>query len=391
MKSAANGVESGQDAWRTIDFQLRDGETCMTNPHNDPVPSLKRRWLVVASLCTSAVALMLSASVRADDITLTETGSTLLYPLFNTWVAAYTKSHPGVRITTASTGSEAGIGEAIAGKVRIGASDAYMSDSDARQHPQIITVALAIAAQTINYNLPGLNATSIKLDGPALAAIYTGAVVEWDAPQIAALNPGVALPHHSIVPIHRADGSGDTFVFTQFLSFSTPSWEGDRGYGTTIKWPSAPSSASAVGNTGMVQSIQATPYSIGYVGISFTDSIAGAKLGTAALKNGAGEFVLPSKDTITAGAASLGSRTPADERLSLVFAPASGSYPMVNYEYAVVSTQQPDPKTASAVRRFLLWSIVPSETKEAYLDTVHFIPLPPHTWELSQAQIQSIK
>jgi phosphate transport system substrate-binding protein len=101
--------------------------------------------------------------------------------------------------------------------------------------------------------------------------------------------------------------------------------------------------------------------------------------------------VLPTRDTITAGAASLGPRTPADERLSLVYAPASGAYPLVNYEYAVVSTKQPDPTTAAALRRFLLWSIVPSETNEAYLDTVHFIPLPPHTWELSQAQIQSIK
>jgi len=266
-----------------------------------------------------------------------------------------------------------------------------MSDAEMRQHPQIINVPLAIAAQTVNYNVPGLNATHLKLDGAVLAGIYSGTIRTWDAPQIAALNPGVALPHHPIVPVHRAEGSGDTFVFTQFLSFATDDWENAIGYGTTISWPNVAGSTTATGNAGMVQTLQSTPYSIGYVGVSFSDKLAAAQLGTAALKNGAGEFVLPTKETITAGAASLGPRTPADERLSLVYAPASGSYPLVNYEYAVVSTKQPDPTTAAAVRRFLLWSIVPSETNEAYLDTVHFIPLPPHTWELSQAQIQSIR
>ena len=363
----------------------------MTKLYKNPARRLRPHRFAALPLCVAAFSLMTSAVADAQDLTLSETGSTLMYPLFTTWVAEYTKSHPGVHITVGETGSEAGIQQVLAAKVHIGASDAYMSDAEMRQHPQIINIPLAIAAQTVNYNLPGLNATHLKLDGPVLAAIYSGEIRNWDAPQIAALNRGVALPHNPIVPIHRAEGSGDTFVFTQFLSFSTPSWESSQGYGTSISWPAVSGSTTATGNAGMVQALQATPYSIGYVGVSFTDKLAAAHLGTAALKNGAGEFITPSKDTITAGAASLGPRTPADERLSLVFAPASGAYPLVNYEYAVVSTKQPDDTTAAALRRFLLWSIVPSETNEAYLDTVHFIPLPPHTWELSQAQVQSIK
>jgi phosphate transport system substrate-binding protein len=361
--------------------------------HDVKKPALRLRWqrFAAAPLCVAALTMMTGALASAQDLTLNETGSTLLYPLFTTWVDAYTKTHAGVHITVAGTGSEAGIQQVLAGKVHIGASDAYMSDAEMRQHPQIINVPLAIAAQTVNYNVPGLNATHLKLDGAVLAGIYSGTIRTWDAPQIAALNPGVALPHHPIVPVHRAEGSGDTFVFTQFLSFATDDWENAIGYGTTISWPNVAVSTTATGNAGMVQTLQSTPYSIGYVGVSFSDKLAAAQLGTAALKSGAGEFVLPTKETITAGAASLGPRTPADERLSLVYAPASGSYPLVNYEYAVVSTKQPDPTTAAAVRRFLLWSIVPSETNEAYLDTVHFIPLPPHTWELSQAQIQSIR
>lgn len=351
--------------------------------------ALAARTLAIASV--ASVALLSATACIAQETTLNETGSTLLYPLFTTWVAQYTKTHPGVHVNIGATGSEAGIQQVIAGKVNFGASDAYMSDSDIRQNPHIINVPLAIAAQTINYNVPGLNGLHLKLDGPTLAAIYSGTVRSWDAPQIAALNPGVALPHHAIVPIRRADGSGDTFVFTQFLTFSTPSWESDRGYGTTISWPDVPGSTTAVGNAGMVKALQSTDYSIGYVGVSYSDSIEQAKIGTVALKNGAGEFVLPTRASIMAGAASLGARTPPDERLTLVFAPASGSYPLVNYEYAVVATNQSDPKTADAIRHFLLWTIVPSEDNEAWLTAAHFIPLPPHIWELSQAQIQSIR
>jgi phosphate transport system substrate-binding protein len=327
---------------------------------------------------------------RAADITLTETGSTLLQPLFAIWVAEYGKNHPGMTITIGGTGSEAGIKQASSGAVEIGASDAYMSDAQVRATPELMNIPLAIAAQTINYNVPGVK-SQLQLDGPTIAGMYTGAVRYWDAPQIVAMNPGVSLPHQAIIPVHRGEGSGDTFMLTQFLSFSTPSWEDDKGYATTIAWPTVPGGLAATGNDGMVKTIQATPYSIGYVGVSFADAIATAELGTAALKNNDGDFVLPTKEGIMAGAAALGPRTPSDERLTLAFAPGATSYPLVSYEYAVVSKHQNNPETAAALRRFLLWCIEPSEDKAAILDKVHFIPLPAHTWELSQAQIQMIK
>jgi phosphate transport system substrate-binding protein len=327
---------------------------------------------------------------RAADITLTETGSTLLQPLFEIWVGEYGRTHPGVTITIGGTGSEAGIKQASSGAVEIGASDAYMSDAQVRQTPDVMNIPMAIAAQTINYNLPGVK-SQLRLDGPSIAGMYTGAVRYWDAPQIVAMNPGVSLPHQAIIPVHRAEGSGDTFILTQFLSFSTPSWEDDKGYATSIAWPQVPGGLAATGNDGMVKTIQATPFSIGYVGVSFSDAIASAELGTAALKNNDGDFVLPAREGIAAGAAALGPRTPPDERLTLAFAPGPISYPLVSYEYAVVSKHQKDPATAAALRHFLLWCIEPSEDKAAILDKVHFIPLPAHTWELSQAQIQMIK
>jgi phosphate transport system substrate-binding protein len=352
---------------------------------------IKTNCALAAGAILLGLAALVPASARAADITLTETGSTLMKPLFDVWVPEYKKDHPGVEITTVASGSGAGEQQALSGQVMMGASDAYLDDGQVRAHPDFVDIPLAISAQTINYNVPGQNTINLRLDGPTLAGIYTGAVRQWDARQIAALNPGVDLPHQDIVPVYRADGSGDTFVFTQFLAFSTPSWELDRNYGTSIDWPKVPGAKGVQGNAGMVSAIQATPYSIGYLGISYAADVAAGKLGTAMLKNESGQFVLPTRDTILAGATSLGVRTPPDERLTLVFAPGDNSYPLVNYEYVVVSTKQASPETAAALRRFLLWAILPSEANEDYLTRVHFVPLPPHIWELSQAQIQAIR
>ncbi len=200
------------------------------------------------------------------------------------------------------------------------------------------------------------------------------------------------MPHQTIIPIRRAEPSGDTFVFTQFLDFSTQSWEYRVGYGTTVPWPDVAGSKTASGNEGMVQTLAATPYSIGYVGVSFRDAIAKASLGTAPLKNQSGQFLLPTADTISKGASELDPRTPPDQRLTLVFAPGEQSYPLVNYEYVVVAARQDDPETAAALRNFLLWAMAPEGgNAPKYLDAVGFIPLPTFIRALSEKQIDLIK
>ena len=356
----------------------------------NPATADRRAVTIAAALALGLLTLPM-AGARAGDINLTETGSSLLYPLFKVWVTEYAKTHPGVQINTASTGSGAGIEQAVAGAVQIGASDAYMSDAQAKRNPQIVNVPMAISALTVNYNLPDLNGTHLKLDGPTLAGIYTGKIRAWDDKSITALNPDVKLPHHDIIPVRRSDGSGDTFVFTQYLTFSTQSWEDKLGYGTTIAWPDVPGGLNAEGNLGVLQATQKTPYSITYLGISLHAEIAEAGLGTALLKSYSGEFLLPTPETIAAAAASLSPRTPPDERLTLVNAPGAHAYPLVNYEYAIVSTKQADPATATAIRKFLLWAIAPDEANEKYLDDAHFIALPAHIWVLSHDQIGMIK
>ena len=340
------------------------------------------RVLAVAALVASA-----PASAATD---LKESGSTLLFPLFQHWIADYEATHPDTRITEAATGSGAGLDDAVAGRVQIGTSDAYMSDEVAEHDPAIVNIPLAISAQTIDYNLPGI--ATLRLDGPTLAGIYAGRIQDWDAPQLAALNPGVTLPHQPIVPVRRADASGDTFIFTQFLDFSTQSWEDGPGYGTQVAWPKLDREATATGNAGMVQALAATPYSVGYVGISFAAAAAKAGLGTAILKNQAGRDVRPTEATISAAASELDPRTPADERLSLVYAPGDDSYPLVNYEYAVVSTRQPDPATAASLRQFLLWAIsLQGGNKPDAVGSVGFIALPDFIRALSEHQIARIR
>jgi phosphate transport system substrate-binding protein len=324
---------------------------------------------------------------------LLETGSTLLYPLMNLWVAAYQADNRDVQITTQGTGSGTGISQAIAGTAQIGASDAYMADAQMKSSP-MLNIPLAISAQQVNYNVPGLNNVHLNLSGPVIAGIYSGEIKTWADPKIKALNPKYAskLPDKTITPIHRSDGSGDTFIFTQYLSKSTPSWSNGPGYGTTVSWPPVANAVGANGNPGMVQSCQNTPYSIAYIGVSFINETNKAGLGYAALENRAGKFVLPTAATIGAAAKALDSQTPKDERISLIFAPGEDSYPIINYEYAIVNPKQPDGATSAALKKFLSWTLDPNGGQQAkFLDAVHFLPLPASISKLSREQIAQIQ
>ncbi len=344
-------------------------------------------------LALSVAAMFCSrATMAAENANILETGSSLLYPLFNLWVPVYTKAHPGVRITTQSTGSGTGMSQAVAGIAQIGASDAYLSDAIMRMHPDMLNIPLAISMQMVNYNLPGLNHSHIKLSGPVIAGIYSGSIRMWNDHAIAAMNPGVKLPNHAIIPIHRSDGSGDTFIFTQYLAFSTPSWSSKYAYGTTISWAPVSGGLGAVGNPGMVTALRGNAYSIAYIGTSYQDAIEKDGMGIAMLKNRDGHFVLPTATTAKAAAGAMVSKTPADERISLIFAPGAESYPIINYEYAIVKQRQPSGATAAALRNLFTWAISPSGgNAPSFMAKVHFVPLPASVAKLSAAQIAKIQ
>lgn len=340
-----------------------------------------------AALALAALLLVSVGGRALAATTLLETGSSLLYPLMNLWVADYQKNNKDVQITTQSTGSGTGISQAIAGVAQIGASDAYLSDSQMKSSP-MINIPLAISAQQINYNVSGFNNKHLNLSGPVLADIYSGKIQYWDDNAIKAINKGDKLPHLAIVPIHRADGSGDTFIFTQYLAKSAGSkWS--PGYGTTVSWPSVSTATGANGNPGMVQQCENVKGCVAYIGVSFINETNKAGLGYAALKNASGRYVLPTATTVAAAAAALDKNTPGDERISLIFAPGAQAYPIINYEYAIVNPHQASKEKAEALKKFLRWTLGEGQNSR-FLNAVHFLPLPAAIKKMSENQINKI-
>ncbi len=330
-----------------------------------------------------------SASPATSKVALSETGATELYPLMNLWAPAYNAKYPNVSITTGSTGSGAGISQAAAGAVNIGASGAYLSPGDLSAHQGLMNVALAVSAEQVNYNLPGVT-EHLKLNGKVLAAMYQGTIKTWNDPQIAALNPGMNLPATPVVPLHRSDGSGDTFVFTQYLSKQDPDgWGKSPGFNTTIAFPAVPGALGENGAGGMVTGCAQTPGCVAYIGTSYLDQANQKGLGEAELANASGSYLLPNAQSVAAEAAGFAAQTPANQVVSLINGPAPDGYPIVNYEYAVVYSNQKDPAVAQTMQAFLHWAVTDGNNP-TYLDQFHFQPLPASVAKLSDAQIAKI-
>lgn len=376
-----------------------------TLPHRLPLLAAGAAVALAAAACGKPAATAAQASPAATTaaapaatappstaVTLTETGSTLLYPLFNLWAPAYHQLHPNISITTAGTGSGTGISQASAAAVDIGASDAYLSPAQVAKYPGLLNIPLAISAQQVNYNLPGLaQGTHLRLNGKVLSAIYQGSITRWDAPQIAALNPGVSLPATTIVPLHRSDGSGDTFLFTTYLSRQDPAgWGAKIGFNTTVAFPAVPGALGENGNGGMVSGCKATPGCIAYIGISFLTQTQQAGLGEAMLGNGSGSYLLPTPSSIQAEEAAYAGQEPATGTLSLIDSTsAPQGYPIINFEYAIVNRNQSSATTAQAMRAFLSWAVT-SGNAPGFLSQVRFQPLSTSAQQVSQALIDKI-
>ncbi|HVB52550.1 MAG TPA: phosphate ABC transporter substrate-binding protein PstS [Acidimicrobiales bacterium] len=321
---------------------------------------------------------------------LTETGSTLLYPLWNIWAPAYQSEFPQVSLTTGGTGSGTGIADAASGTVNIGSSDAYLSSTQLAATPNLLNIPLAISYQMIEYNIPGVTA-HLKLNGTILSHIYQGQITNWDDAAIAAINPGVKLPNLPIVALHRSDGSGDTFIFSTYLADSDPTWAAKYSYGTTIAWPSVPNELGENGNGGMVSGCAATAGCIAYVGISFLTSVLGDGQTYAQLENGKGQYELPTTATAAKEAAGFTAKTPANGTISMVDGKVSGGYPIVNYEYAIVNKVQSSSSLSRAVRSLLEWAIDPSYGQsQQYPSQVRFVALPVKVVTQSYKQIKKI-
>ena len=326
--------------------------------------------------------------------TISETGSALMYPMFNLWVRNFTQLYPNAEINTENTGSGVGQSFVRSRSVQIGGSTAYITDTQEPQFQGILNIPLAVSAAIINYNLPGFpQNVHLNFSARVLVEIYNGTITSWDDPAIKAINPGATslLPSHEIFPMHRSDGSGDTYMFTNYLAYNDRWWRTNIGSGLQVPWPSFLSAQSAIGNPGIVIQCGNFPYSISYVALEALDLSIQKKLGFGFVQNRDGSFVNASSDNVKEALDALSFNTPPDERMSLIMAPGKNAYPIVTYTYALVSNSQSDPSAAAVVRAFLTYCLLKQYGNSPYfLNQYHFLPLPDPVMQLSLQQVAQI-
>jgi phosphate transport system substrate-binding protein len=331
-----------------------------------------------------------------SDVAISEDGSTLLQPLMQNWATSY-KQDKGNTVNTAGGGSTKGINDASSGAIDIGASDAYLSSGDVLKNKTLLNIPLAIAAQSVIYNVPGVSqGDHIQLTGGDLAGMYSGTITFWDDPAIKALNGGLHLPHIPVVPIHRGPkGSGDTFIFTSYLSTQDAGWSNKFGYGTQVAWEKSTANGIEVpDSTTMYTQCAAHAGCVGYDGLTYLAQALAASpnLGEAKLQNGGGRFTTPTTGptgSIQADVNNFIAITPANETIAMIAGPGGLGYPIVNYEYAIVSTHQSSAATAKAIRDFLTWAIT-TGNGASFLGQA-YQPLPVDIQALSEQQIARIQ
>jgi phosphate transport system substrate-binding protein len=317
-----------------------------------------------------------SPSTGSAD-TLVGAGSTLVAPLMSQWQPEYDKKTK-VAVTYGAIGSGGGIAQITARTVDFGASDAPLSEDQFKEAKGVVQIPWALAATVVAYHLEGAP-NQLKLTGPVLVEIYKGKITTWNAPQIAALNPGVTLPATKITPIHRSDGSGDTFAFTNYLSHISPEWSSQIGHATEVTFPVG---IGAKGNSGVGGAISSTNGAIGYIAIAY---VLQNKFDYALIKNAAGNYPVPGIPSISAAAKTLAS-VPANNEVSIVDPPASApqAYPISTFTYALVPEKAPK---ASTLKPFLKWAITEGQTFGPKLD---FAPLPEEVIKADEATIEKI-
>ena len=312
-------------------------------------------------------------------LTLTGAGATFPYPIYSRWFGTFSDNNP-VRVNYQSVGSGGGIRQMIEGVVDFGATDAPLTAEDLARMPGTLSIPMVIGSVAITYNLPGLD-RPLRLDGPTVAAIFSGEVTRWRDPRLTALNPGTGLPDRDIIAVHRSDGSGTTYVFTDYLAGSAPPG-GPRSAGATRSGgPPASARGATRGVTGQVRHIEGA---IGYVEQVFA---AQNDLPMARLENPAGEFVAPSVAAATAAAAGFEERIAANDdfRLSIVNSPSPGAYPVSSWTYLLVAPQIAECRRAEALADLVEWSLM--EGAEA-AEALSYAPL---TLEIRVRALEALK
>ncbi len=322
-----------------------------------------------------------SGSGGGGTVRLNGMGATFPKPIYDKWVSEYGKLNPNVQIDYQSQGSGAGIKGIQAQTVDFGASDAPMSDADLKAAPgEIMHVPTVLGAVVITYNLNGVS-QPLQFSPETLADIFLGKIKRWDAPEIKADNAGVQLPAEEIRVVYRADASGTSAVFTDYLSAVSPEWKEKVGADKSPKWPVG---QGGKGNEGVMGQIKQQPNTLGYTELTYALN---AKLPVARIKNSAGKFVEPSLDAITAAAAETVSKMPADLRASIVNAAGETVYPISSYTYILVYKEQKDAGKGKTLADFLWWAL---HDGEKFARDLQYAPLPPEVVKRAEEKVNSM-
>ena len=324
-----------------------------------------------------------SSASSGGSVDLTGAGATFPYPLYSKWFSVYA-GKTGVKINYQSIGSGGGIRQLSEGTVDFGASDSPMSDeemSKAKGGP-ILHIPTVLGAVVITYNVPGLT-VPLNLTGKAIADIFSGRITKWSDTRVTSLNPGVKLPATDILVVHRSDGSGTSYIFTDYLTNAVPAWATSVGKGKEVKWPVG---LGAKGNEGVAGQVQQTPGAIGYVELAYAKQ---NNLPSAAVENKAGKRVLPSVASATAAAAGAAQALPAntDYRISIVNAPGPDSYPISSFTWILVYQHQTDAAKGKKLIDFLNWALTEGEAEASSLD---YAPLPSSMASSVKARLTTI-
>ena len=326
-----------------------------------------------------AILILASAQSASAQLLINGAGATFPYPLYSKWFDSYAAVDPKVHFNYQSIGSGGGIKQLENRTVDFGASDAPMSDAQLKTVPdKILHFPTVLGAVVVTYNLPGLT-QPLKLTGEVVANIYLGKISKWNDAAITAINPGVALPDSNIVVCHRSDGSGTTYIFTDYLSKVSPDWSKEVGKSTAVRWPSG---LGGKGNEGVTALVRQTPDSIGYVELIYA---ANNKLPTATLRNADGQWVQADLKTVTAAAAS--ANMPPDFRVSITNASGADSYPIASFTYLLVYQHQKDPAKGKAIVDFINWMLHQGQ-KDA--PALSYAPLPAGVVSAEESQLKGI-
>jgi phosphate transport system substrate-binding protein len=323
---------------------------------------------------------MVATGASAQNIT--AAGATFPYPIYNKWFTEYNQLHPNVKINYQSIGSGGGIKQVSEGTVDFGASDGPMNDQQlAEAKVKVMHIPTVLGSDVPVYNIPGVS-KDLNFTGDEIADIYLGKITKWNDPRLVKDNPGANLPGKQILPVYRSDGSGTTYILTDYLSKVSPDWLSKVGKGTSVKWPVG---IGAKGNEGVAGMVRQAPNSFGYVELIYALQ---NKMAYGTVKNAAGKYIKATTGGVTAAASGAAKTMPADYRVSITNAPGATSYPISSFTWLLIPRQFADPAKGVAVKGFLTWML---EHGESEASGMGYAPLPVQVQTMVKRTITTIK